>query len=72
MNPKIRIASGVSVLITTLAFGHIMIHDTQHLLRDHESTAFVVGHSIVAMVLGVLSLAGGFCLLTGKVRQKAH
>lgn len=70
MSKGMRFASGVSVLFTTLAFGHIMIHDTQRMLAEHESTAFVVGHSFVALLLGVLSLAGGFALLTGPRPQK--
>ena len=70
MNSKIRFASGVSVLFTTLAFGHIMVHDTQHMMSHHEDNQFfVIAHTIVAIVLGVLSLTGGFYLLTGKRRQ---
>ena len=70
MNKGLRIASGISVLFTTLAFGHIMVHDTHHIIANHGSNAFVVGHSVVALVLGVLSLAGGFCLLTSSGTQK--
>jgi hypothetical protein len=67
-----QIASGISVLFTTLAFGHIMVHDTQHMMSHHEDNQFfIVAHTIVAIVLGVLSLAGAFCLLTGKGRQTA-
>jgi hypothetical protein len=57
----LQIASGVSVLFTTLAFGHIMVHDTQHMLRSNDASQFfIVGHTILAIALGVLSLAGGF------------
>jgi len=64
MNSKMRFASGVSVLFTTLAFGHIMVHDTQHMMSHHEDNQFfVVAHTIVAIVLGVLSLTGAFYLL---------
>jgi hypothetical protein len=67
----LRIASGISVLFTTLAFGHIMVHDTQHMMIHHEDNQFfIVAHTIVAIALGVLSLAGAFCLLTGN-RTKA-
>jgi hypothetical protein len=67
-----QIACGISVLFTTLAFGHIMVHDTQHMMSHHEDNQFfVVAHTIVAIALGVLSLAGAFCLLTGKRRQAA-
>jgi hypothetical protein len=70
MKRSMCIACGVSVLFTTLAFGHIMIHDTQRMLAEHESMGFIVGHSVVALVLGILSLAGGFSLLTGPRPQK--
>lgn len=69
MNSKLRFACGVSVLFTTLAFGHIMIKDTQRLMDHNEGgQLFIVVHTIVAIVLGVLSLAGGFALLTNKRR----
>jgi len=70
MSRGLQIASGVSVLFTTLAFGHIMVHDTQHLMSHPEgNTFFVVVHTIVAIVLGVLSLTGAFYLLAGKRTQ---
>ena len=69
MNSKMRFASGVSVLFTTLAFGHIMIQDTQRMMSHHdESRLFIVAHTIVAIALGVLSLTGGFYLLTNRRR----
>jgi hypothetical protein len=70
MNSKMRFASGVSVLFTTLAFGHIMIKDTQHMMGQHDgSQLFVIVHTIIAIVLGVLSLTGGFLLLTNRPRS---
>jgi hypothetical protein len=67
MNSKLRFASGVSVLFTTLAFGHIMIHDTQHMMSHHAgSRLFIIAHTVLAIVLGVLSLTGGFLLLTNR------
>ena len=45
MNSKLRFASGVSVLFTTLAFGHIMIEDTRHMMSHGESHQ---GDSIIA------------------------
>jgi hypothetical protein len=69
MNSKLRFASGVSVLFTTLAFGHIMIHDTQHIMSHPDgSRLFLIAHTVIAIVLGVLSLTGGFLLLTDKRR----
>ena len=70
MNSKLRFASGVSVLFTTLAFGHIMIHDTQHIISHPDgSRLFLIAHTVIAIVLGVLSLTGGFLLLTNKRRS---
>ena len=72
MNSTMRFLSGVSVLFTTLAFGHIMVHDTQHMLSHHQDNQFfIIAHSIVAIALGVLSLTGGFYLLTGKRRSSS-
>jgi hypothetical protein len=69
MNSKLRFVSGVSVLFTTLAFGHIMIHDTQHMMSDHDgSRLFLIAHTVAAIVLGVLSLTGGFLLLSNRRR----
>jgi hypothetical protein len=69
MNSKLRFASGVSVLFTTLAFGHIMVHDTQHIMsHPGGSRLFLIAHTAIAIVLGVLSLTGGFLLLTNKRR----
>jgi hypothetical protein len=70
MNSTMRFLSGVSVLFTTLAFGHIMVHDTQHMMSHHEDHQFfIIAHTIVAIALGVLSLTGAFYLLTGKGRR---
>ena len=61
-----QIASGVSVVFTTLAFGHIMVHDTQHLLTHHQAShLFVAVHTIVAAALGILSLLGAYLLFIG-------
>jgi hypothetical protein len=69
MDSKLRFVSGISVLFTTLAFGHIMIHDTEHMLSNHDTSQwFVIGHTALAIVLGVLSLTGGFLLLTNRRR----
>jgi hypothetical protein len=73
VNRSLQIASGISVLFTTLAFGHIMVHDTQHMMSHHEDNHFfIVAHTIIAIALGVLSLAGGFCLLTNRPRQNSN
>jgi len=65
-----QIASGISVLFTTLAFGHVMVHDTQHIMSHHDaSPVFLIAHTILAVAFVVLSLLGGYLLLTGKHPQ---
>jgi len=70
MKRILHLASGISVLFTTLAFGHIMFHDTAHIMSHHdESPLFLIAHTILAVALGVLSLIGAYFLLTGWRRQ---
>jgi hypothetical protein len=64
MSRGLQIASGVSVLFTTLAFSHIMFHDTMHFLRGPESHVFLAIHTIVAIVLIILSFTGAYYILT--------
>jgi hypothetical protein len=72
MKRSLHIASGISVLFTTLAFGHIMFHDTVDMVSDQrEGHLFVTAHTIVAIALGVLSSLGAYILLTGSRRQNA-
>jgi hypothetical protein len=76
MNMKrvLYLASGISVLFTTLAFGHIMVHDTQHIMTHHEEGAalFLAVHTILAVALGMLSLIGAYFLLSGWRRQGSN
>lgn len=66
MKRALVIASGVSVVLTTLAFGHIVYHNTVHMITRHgEGHLFVAVHTVLAVVLGVLSLLGAYFLLTG-------
>ena len=70
MKRTLHLASGISVLFTTLAFGHIMFHDTTHMMKHHdESAVFLTMHTILAVAFGVLSLIGAYFLLTGSRRQ---
>jgi hypothetical protein len=65
MKRTLYIASGISVLFTTLAFGHIMSH--------HDGSAvFLIAHTILAVAFGVLSLIGAYFLLTGWRRQSSN
>jgi hypothetical protein len=73
MKRTLQLASGISVLFTTLAFGHIMVHNTAHMLHDHdESSVFLTVHTILAVAFGVLSLIGAYFLLTGWRRQNTN
>jgi hypothetical protein len=73
MKRTLYIASGISVLFTTLAFGHIMVHDTQHIMSHHDaSPVFLIAHTILAIAFGVLSLIGAYFLLTGWRRQNPN
>ncbi len=72
MSRGMQIASGISVLFTTLAFGHIMVHQTQHFLSDHEGNHFfIVAHTLVAIAFVVLSLTGAYGLLAVKRPQNS-
>ncbi len=73
MKRALVIVSGVSVLFTTLAFGHVMYHDTVDMMTRHEeSHLFVAVHTIVAVALGGLSLLGAYFLLKGGRRQNSN
>jgi hypothetical protein len=73
MKRTLYIASGISVLFTTLAFGHIMVHDTAHIISHHDaSPVFLILHTILAVAFGVLSLIGAYFLLTGWRRQSSN
>ena len=66
MKRALLISSGVSVVFTTLAFAHIVFHNTVHMVTMHEAKPiFVAAHTIVAVALGALSLTGAYFLFTG-------
>ncbi len=70
MKRAVHFASGVSVLFTTLAFGHLMQHEISHEVAEQGfGHPFVAFHAIFVVAVGVLSLTGAFLLLTGKRRQ---
>jgi hypothetical protein len=68
MKRTLYIASGVSVLVTTLTYGHTMYRTMAHLVTNHGqsfSHPFFAVHTMLAAATGVLSLIGAFFLLTG-------
>ena len=68
MKRTLYIASGVSVLITTLIYGHSMYTTMAHLVTHHGqsfSHPFFAVHTILAAATGVFSLIGAYLLLTG-------
>jgi hypothetical protein len=73
MKRTLQLASGISVLFTTLAFGHITVHDTAHIMSHHDtSRVFLIVHTILALAFEILSLIGAFFLLTGWRRPSAN
>jgi hypothetical protein len=73
MKRPLYIASGVAVVFTTLAFAHIMVHDTVHMIVDHRAqTLFIALHTILAAIVAVLSLIGAYFLLTGRRGQNSN
>lgn len=63
----LNILSGIAVLLTTLAFGHLLHHffvNASH--EDMHTLAFWAGMAI-AVVVGIFSLIGG-CLLVRRSR----
>jgi hypothetical protein len=70
----LHMASGVSVLVTTLTYGHTMYRTMAHLVEHHGqgfSHPFFAVHTILAAAAGVLSLIGAYFLLTGWRQQNA-
>jgi methyl coenzyme M reductase beta subunit len=68
MKRTLYIASGVSVLITSLVYGHGMYQTIAHLVTHHGQSfthPFFAAHMILAAATGVLSLIGAYFLLTG-------
>jgi hypothetical protein len=73
MSRPLQLASGISVLFTTLAFSHIMFHDTVHMITDHRArVVFIAIHTVIAVVVAALSLIGAYFLLRGRRRQDSN
>lgn len=75
MKRPLYIASGASVLITTVAYGHTMYGTMVHLVTHHGqgfSHPFFALHTILAAAAGVLSLIGAYFLLTGWRQQNPN
>src|SRR5262249_15176581 len=75
MERTLYIASGLSVLVTTVTFGHNMYRTMAHLVTYHGqsfSNPFFAVHTILAAVTGVLSLIGAYFLLTGWRQQNPN
>lgn len=73
MKRSLYIASGVSVLLTTLAFADLMEHHISHEIADHrENLAQCLVAGTIATVIAVLSLFGAYFLLTSWRRQNSN
>jgi hypothetical protein len=68
MRRALYIASGLSVVVTSLSFGRDMYRIMAHLVEHHNQSLthpFFAAHAILAVATGVLSLVGAYFLLTG-------
>jgi hypothetical protein len=66
MKRSLYIATGLSVIVTTLTYGYTMYHTMVHLVTHHGqrlSNPFFAMHTILAVAAGVLSLVGACFLL---------
>ena len=59
----LNILCGISVLFTTLAFGHIMHHHLVHASHEDFHTLLFWALVLLAACTGILSLIGGILLL---------
>jgi hypothetical protein len=62
----VNIFSGLAVLLTTLAFGHLLHHHMLNAGEAAHSLPFLVG-MITCVVVGIFSFIGG-CLLLRRGR----
>ena len=72
MKRPLYIASGASVVVTTVTYARTMYGTMAHLVTHHGqgfSHPFFALHSMFAAVPGVLSLVGAYFLLTGWRQQ---
>ena len=72
MKQTLCIASGVSVLVTTLVYGQNMYRTMAHLVNHHGQGfghPFFVVHAMLAAAAGILSIIGAYFLLTGSRKQ---
>jgi hypothetical protein len=75
MKRALYIASGISVVITTLAYGYMMQRQISHLVTMHGENfghPFFAAHANLIAAAGVLSLIGAYFLLTGWRRQDSN
>jgi hypothetical protein len=67
MKRFLYIASGISVLLTTLFYGYTMYGKMAHLVTHHGQSLgnpFFAVHTLMATAAGVLSLVGAYFLLS--------
>lgn len=67
MKRTLSVTSGIAVLLTTLAFAHLMEHHISHEISAHSEnlTQCWIAAALSAVVV-VLSLMGAYFLLTGR------
>jgi hypothetical protein len=63
----LNIASGISVLFTTLAYAHLLHHHLVHSLSDAAHSPIFWAAYVTAVAAGILAFIGG-CLLLKRIR----
>ena len=63
----LNIASGISVLFTTLAYAHLLHHHLVHSLSDAAHSPLFWAAYLPAVAAGILAFIGG-CLLLKRMR----
>jgi predicted lysophospholipase L1 biosynthesis ABC-type transport system permease subunit len=61
----LRIVSGICVLFTVLAYGHLLHHHVMHSPAEAYHSAMFWGMFLLAAVAGVFAFVGGCLLLKG-------
>jgi F0F1-type ATP synthase membrane subunit c/vacuolar-type H+-ATPase subunit K len=59
----LNILSGFAVLLTTLAYAHLVHHFSSYALRDASTSASFWASLVFAVAVGILSFVGGVLLL---------
>jgi hypothetical protein len=59
----LNILSGLAVLMTTLAYAHLVHHFSSYAFQHGDASASFLAGLVFAIVVGILSVIGGALLL---------